>query len=108
MTTKQEAVYDYVKKQFYKDYYFALKSWDMSTVGLMEDEGFYGWDRFSSAVMDGMLLNGYSVQSVDKMLKDPNAPIIRAIEERDNAEVEGRKKSGMTLLTMAFKSFYEI
>ena len=108
MTTKQEAVYNYVKKQFYKDYYLALKSWDMSTVGIMEDEGFQGWDRFSAAIMDGMLLNGYSAQSVGKMLKDPSAPIVRAIEERDNAEVKGRKEFGMTLLTMAFKSFYEV
>lgn len=107
MTEKQEKVYSILRREFVKDYFRALKDWDSDTVEQMDEEGFQGWYRFKDALMDAMLECGYSAQSVNKMLKDPNTTIVKAIDERDEREVESRNMFGLKISDIVVKQYLQ-
>ena len=105
MTEKQNMVYSILQREFVKDYFRAIRDWDGNTVEQMDKEGFQGWDRYQDALMDAMLECGYSAQSVSKMLKDPNTPIVNAIDERDKKEVESRNMFGIKVSDFVVKQY---
>lgn len=105
MTEKQLKVYSILRNEFVKDYFRAIKDWDYNTVEQMDKEGFQGWDRYKDALMDAMLVCGYSAQSVNKMLKDPNTTIVKVIDEQDEMEVQSRNMFGLKVSDLVVKSY---